>query len=197
MSSVLETEANTAAAPELRADTRMADVLAAYPGAQRALFARYHIGGCQSCGFQPDETLGEVCSRNEDLPVTEVIEHIVEQHQGDEQILVTPAELKALIDDSDSSPTLLDIRTREEFEAVHLPEAQLFSNELTNEIFGTWDKESTIVVYDHTGTRCLDAATYFIGHGFGNVKALRGGIDAWSQEIDTSVPRYRVEYEED
>ena len=186
-------ESNT----ELSADTRMADVLTAYPGAQRALFARYHIGGCQSCGFQPDETLGEVCSRNEDLPVAEVIDHIVEQHQGDEQILIEPADLKSMLDAGETEVTLLDIRTREEFDAVHLPDARLFSNELTNEIFGTWDKESTIVVYDHTGTRCLDATAYFIGHGFGNVKALRGGIDEWSQQVDTSLPRYRVEYEKD
>ena len=182
---------------ELSANTRMADVLTAYPGAQRALFARYHIGGCQSCGFQPDETLGDVCERNENLPVAEVIDHIVEQHQGDEKILIEPAELKSMLDAGEAKVTLLDIRTREEFDAVHLPDAQLFSNELTNEIFGTWDKESTIVVYDHTGTRCLDAAAYFIGHGFGNVKALRGGIDEWSQQIDSSLPRYRVEYEEE
>lgn len=181
---------------ELSADSHMADVLIAYPGAQRALFARYHIGGCQSCGFQPDETLAEVCARNEDIPVAEVIEHIVEQHQGDENILIEPSELKELLDDKRSGVTLLDIRTREEFEAVHLPGARLFSNELTNEIFGSWDKESKIVVYDHTGTRCLDAAAYFIGHGFGNVKALRGGIDEWSQKVDSNVPRYRVEYEE-
>ena len=35
----------------------------AFPGARRALFARYHIGGCQSCGFSPGETLAEVCAR--------------------------------------------------------------------------------------------------------------------------------------
>ena len=177
----------------------MGDLLAAYPGAQRALFARYHIGGCQSCGFQPDETLGEVCERNENLPVEEVAEHIVEQHDGDAKILIDPAELKSLLTDSGDkdAPTLLDIRTREEYEAVHLPGAMLFSNELTTEIFGTWDKERIIVVYDHTGNRCLDAAAYFIGHGFTGVKALRGGIDAYSQEADDSIPRYRVEFEED
>ena len=41
----------------------MADVLAAWPGAQRALFRRYHIGGCSSCAFRPDETLAQVCER--------------------------------------------------------------------------------------------------------------------------------------
>jgi len=35
----------------------MSAVLENFPGAQRALFRRYHIGGCSSCGFSPDETL--------------------------------------------------------------------------------------------------------------------------------------------
>jgi rhodanese-related sulfurtransferase len=39
----------------------------------------------------------------------------------------------------------------------------------------------------------MDAAAYFSGHGFANVKSLRGGIDAWSAEIDPSLPRYHLE----
>ena len=105
----------------------MADVLIAYPGAQRALFARYHIGGCQSCGFQPDETLGDVCARNEDLPVAEVIDHIVDQHQGDEKILIDATELKSMLDGDEPKVTLLDIRTREEFEAGHLADCSALS----------------------------------------------------------------------
>ena len=38
----------------------------------------------------------------------------------------------------------------------------------------------------------LDAAAYFLGHGFENVRCLRGGIDEWSQEVDTKLPRYRL-----
>jgi hypothetical protein len=32
-----------------------------------------------------------------------------------------------------------------------------------------------------------------LGHGFQNVRALRGGIDAWSREVDPNVPRYELE----
>ena len=38
----------------------MQQVLEIFPGAQRALFRRYHIGGCSSCGFQPTETLEQL-----------------------------------------------------------------------------------------------------------------------------------------
>ena len=39
----------------------------------------------------------------------------------------------------------------------------------------------------------MDAAAYFQGQGFGNVKSLRGGIDAWSVEVDPKVSRYHLE----
>ena len=39
-------------------DLTMEDVLRLAPAAQRALFQRYHIGGCSHCAFQPTDTLG-------------------------------------------------------------------------------------------------------------------------------------------
>lgn len=173
----------------------MGEVLERFPGAKRALFARYHIGGCQSCSYDDTETLEEVCERNENLPVEEVIEHILAAHENDQKILLEPVDLKALLE-GDEKPRLLDLRTREEFEAVTLPGSELFSNDLLQEIFGHEDKEKTIVLYDHTGDKVLDPAAYLIGHGFNNTRALRGGIDAYSQEADSSVPRYKLEFED-
>ena len=71
----------------------MRDVLAQFPGAQRALFRHYHIGGCSSCGFSPDETLAGVCARNGNLDVNEVLAHIQSSHEQDAKILISPTEL--------------------------------------------------------------------------------------------------------
>ena len=57
----------------------MKRVLEVFPGAQRALFRHYHIGGCASCAFQPDETLEALCARN-NLNVAEVIQQIETSH---------------------------------------------------------------------------------------------------------------------
>jgi hypothetical protein len=59
----------------------MSAVLEKFPGAQRALFRRYHIGGCSNCGFQPTETLAQVCARNGNLDVAEVLAHIQSSHE--------------------------------------------------------------------------------------------------------------------
>ena len=56
---------------EINADSAMEEVLVVFPGARRALFRKYHIGGCSSCGFKMDETLGDICDRNNNLDVGE------------------------------------------------------------------------------------------------------------------------------
>ena len=171
---------------------RMRDLLTQYPGAQRALFRKYHIGGCSSCGFSPDETLAELCARNEQLPVEEVMTHIVRSHEADEKMQIAPGDAaKAL--QNDPKARLIDVRTREEFEAVRIEGAFLLSQELMQEILATWDKEALLAITDHQGTRSMDATAYFIGHGFQNAKSVRGGIDAWSREVDSTLPRYEMQ----
>jgi rhodanese-related sulfurtransferase len=168
----------------------MRELLAQFPGAQRALFRRYHIGGCASCGFSPEETLAEICARNENLPVQEVVDHLIASEEADAQLQVPPSEAAALVEAGKA--TLLDIRTREEFDAVHIPDSTFFSQDMMHEL-GGWDREKLIIFVDHRGTRSMDACAYFTGHGLQNVRILRGGIDAWSTEIDPDLPRYELE----
>ena len=88
---------------------------------------------------------------------------------------------------------VLDVRTREEYDAVKIDKAHLFTQELMQEIQSSWPRENLFIIYDHQGTRSLDAAAYFQGHGFENVKSLRGGIDAWSVDVDPKLSRYHLE----
>jgi rhodanese-related sulfurtransferase len=170
----------------------MKELLTQFPGAQRALFRKYHIGGCASCGFAPEETLAGVCERNENLDVEEVIEHITVSEKAERAMQIEPRDLANRL--AAGEPVyLLDVRTREEFDAVKLPDAHLFTQELMQEILGNTSRTNLFVIYDHTGARSMDAAAYFQGHGFENVKSLRGGIDAWSAEVDPKLPRYHVE----
>jgi len=169
----------------------MRDVLEKFPGAQRALFRRYHIGGCSSCGFSPAETLAQVCERNGGLNVNEVLAHIQSSHEQDAKILISPTELAEALK-QDKSLRLVDVRSREEFEAVHIAGSTLLSQEVMRQIMGDGSNTKPLVVVDHQGKNGLDAAAYFMGHGLQNVRCLRGGIDAWAQEVDTGMKRYRV-----
>ena len=183
--------------PKINAETTMKQLQELMPGARRALFAKYHIGGCQSCGFDDDETIEEVCERNEKLPVNEVIDHLLLSSEHDQKIQISPRDLKDELDQADEEIKLLDIRSREEVEAVKIEGSQIMTNELQQEALGKWNKETRTVIIDHTGERSLDVAAFFIGHGLNRTVALAGGIDNYSKEVDSSIPRYRIEIEPD
>jgi rhodanese-related sulfurtransferase len=172
-------------------ESTMQQVLAEFPGAQRALFRKYHLGGCSSCGFSPVETLAELCQRNNNLNVDEVMAHIKASHELDLKMQVGAVELEKEL--RSEIVKLVDIRTREEHETVRIPGSILFTQEMMQEMLGHWNRKAPLVIYDHQGKKSMDAAAYFAGHGFENVRALKGGIDAWSREVDPKAPRYELE----
>ncbi len=53
-----------------------------------------------------------------------------------------------------------------------------------------FDPDERLVVICHLGQRSLNVAVWLRNQGFEQAQSLRGGIDAWSAEIDPSVPRY-------
>lgn len=165
----------------------MGELVSHFPGAQRALFRAYHIGGCSSCGFRPDETLAQVCQRNDNLAVEEVISTLQTAKDADDKMQVTVTEAAELV--KAGQARLVDVRTREEWDAVHLEGATLLTQDLMHEL-GSWPQEQLIIFMCHHGVRSLDAAAYFAGHGLQNARSMRGGIDAWSCEVDPKVPRY-------
>jgi rhodanese-related sulfurtransferase len=178
-------------ATEISPQSTMRDVLVAFPGAQRALFRSYHIGGCSNCSFSPTETLAEVCVRNGNLDSSEVLAHIQASHDQDAKILIDPAELAAWLK-CDDSVRLVDVRSREEYEAVRIDGSLLLSQDVMRQVLGDGSNTRPLVIVDHQGGQGLDAAAYFTGHGLQNVRCLRGGIDAWAQSVDANMRRYRL-----
>jgi rhodanese-related sulfurtransferase len=173
-------------------NTTMAELLQEYPGAQRALFQAYHIGGCSSCGFGPTETLAGVCARNDNLPVEDVIATIVGAHETDQKMQILPGEVAERLRSGEQLP-LIDVRSREEWDTVHLEAATFFTQELMQEIMAEWPKDREIIFICHHGVRSLDAASYFAGHGFTHARSMTGGLDAWSVEVYPQLSRYHLE----
>jgi rhodanese-related sulfurtransferase len=52
------------------------------------------------------------------------------------------------------------------------------------------DPDERVVVLCHHGARSLNTTVWLRNQGFEQAQSLRGGIDAWSAEVDPSVPRY-------
>jgi rhodanese-related sulfurtransferase len=165
----------------------MQQVTTVFPSAQRALFQRYHVGGCSSCGFQPADLLATV-AMNHGLDVNEVVEHIKRSQEMEKDLEITPRETAEML--KAGKIKLVDVRPPEEFAIASVPGSVLVDQSLAQEIMQTWPKDTAIVTMCHHGIRSLDAAAYLRGHGFTNAKSMSGGIDAWSLQIDSSIPRY-------
>jgi len=93
---------------------------------------------------------------------------------------------------SNKPPRLLDVRQPEEHELVALPDSTLIPlGQLVHRLgeLESWKNEE-IVVYCHHGIRSQQAISLMRQAGFTDLINLQGGIDAWSLEVDPSLPRY-------
>ena len=101
---------------------------------------------------------------------------------------ISPPELKQRLDASEPLH-LFDVREVHERERARIPGSRLLDQD-TVAFIETLDKHEMLVFYCHHAQRSHSAADYFRQQGYTNVHNLTGGIDAWSQQIDPSVPRY-------
>jgi len=85
---------------------------------------------------------------------------------------------------------LVDVREPFEYEIARIDGAQLIPLGEIAERAGELQREQQIVVHCHSGTRSAQAVRLLQHRGFNNVYNLEGGIDAWSDQIDPSVPKY-------
>ncbi len=85
--------------------------------------------------------------------------------------------------------TLVDVRTDEEREKASIEGAQAMNADLMSRL-EAMPKDTPLAFLCHSGGRSQVAAEHFRNQGFSNVANVAGGIDAWSREIDPSVPTY-------
>jgi len=97
-------------------------------------------------------------------------------------------ELKAKLDAGEALQ-LFDVREMHERERAAIGGSTFLDKDTAARI-ETFAKDALLVFHCHTGVRSQSAAEYFRGLGFTNTFNLVGGIDAWSQRIDSDVPRY-------
>lgn len=84
---------------------------------------------------------------------------------------------------------LIDVRTPEERETASIAGSELLDEDLRAKLEDL-DRATMLVLYCHHGVRSRRAAEHCLRMGFRDVWNVEGGIDAWSQRVDPSVPRY-------
>ena len=110
--------------------------------------------------------------------------------QGDDAIPAMSAhELKRKMDAREAFQ-LIDVRELFEYEIARIDGSTLIPLGEIVERTDELQREQTIVVHCHSGGRSAEAVRLLQQRGFTNVYNLKGGIDAWSDEVDPSVPKY-------
>jgi molybdopterin/thiamine biosynthesis adenylyltransferase/rhodanese-related sulfurtransferase len=141
----------------------------------------------QFCGIAPPAEMGplEVSSHGKtaDLPVVDGIPQIsVEEFK---------ARLDTARDGGPAAPFLLDVREPHEYAIVNLGAPQIPVGSLPDRIADIpVAKDAEIVVHCKSGARSQKASLALHAAGFTNVKNLAGGILAWADRIDPSLPKY-------
>src|SRR5438552_810726 len=85
---------------------------------------------------------------------------------------------------------VLDVREPHEWAIAHIDGARLIPLSELPERLGELDGHAEIVTHCHHGVRSMKALEILQAAGFANVRSFKGGIDAWSVQVDPSVPRY-------
>jgi rhodanese-related sulfurtransferase len=104
---------------------------------------------------------------------------------------ITPAEVAARRKSDPESIVLLDVREPWELATARIEGVKAIPmGEIPSRAFQELDPEAHIVVLCHAGVRSMNVTVWMRNQGFEAVQSMRGGIDAWSLEVDPAVPRY-------
>ncbi len=104
-------------------------------------------------------------------------------------VQLKPKELKEMFDKKEEIK-LIDVREEWEHHLTNLENSDLIPLGLFHQRFAELSPNQKVVIYCHHGIRSYQACLYLEKVGFSEVYNLDGGIDAWSKEVDNSVPTY-------
>jgi adenylyltransferase/sulfurtransferase len=108
-------------------------------------------------------------------------------YQGPE---IVAEQLKQELDEKGEELVVIDVREPHEWEIAHIDGARLIPLGQLPDRLGELDGHAEIVTYCHKGVRSMKALEILRGAGFGKVRSLAGGVDAWASRIEPGMARY-------
>ena len=102
---------------------------------------------------------------------------------------ISPAAAAALL--KEKGARIIDVREPWEFATARIEGSGLMPmGEVPSRAHQELDPEERLVVLCHHGIRSMNVTVWLRNQGFEQAQSLRGGIDAWSAEVDPTVSRY-------
>ena len=161
-----------------------------FPEVHTLLFKEFHIG-LPVTPYKKEETIASLC-QVQGKNVQEVINHLNREFAEKNIAVMTCEELKQKMD-SGNKPVLLDIRESWERDISKIEGSHIINSGNNDHILGTFEKDREIVLIDWKQDRSPSFQKWLNQRGFTNIKCLEGGIDLWSEKIETRQNRYDID----
>jgi adenylyltransferase/sulfurtransferase len=103
---------------------------------------------------------------------------------------VTVQEMKRALDDPNLGIKVIDVREPDEYQIARVNGVLLFPLSVLPQRFTELEPGQPTYIHCKSGARSMKALHFLRGQGFKHLKSVKGGINAWSDEIDHNVPKY-------
>ena len=102
---------------------------------------------------------------------------------------VTVQDMKQALENPKLGIKVLDVREPDEYQIAHVEGVPLLPLSQLAQRYSELDPGQSYYIHCKGGVRSLQAVQFLRQHGFGSLKSVKGGIKAWSEEIDPNVPK--------
>jgi adenylyltransferase/sulfurtransferase len=103
---------------------------------------------------------------------------------------VTVQDMKQALENPKLGIKVLDVREPDEYQLAHVEGVPLLPLSQLAQRLSELDPKQSYYIHCKAGSRSLQAVQFLRQHGFTSLKSVKGGIKAWSEEIDPNIPRY-------
>jgi len=102
---------------------------------------------------------------------------------------MSPSDVKKILS-GEKNIRLIDVREEWEHKLARIENSELMPLSNFHFHLKSLSPHEKIILYCHHGSRSFAVGSFLVRNGFDEVINLRGGINAWSEEVDNSIPQY-------
>lgn len=171
-------------------DLPMEEANRIFPDTHTLLFKQFHIG-MPVTPYKPEESISDVCKVH-NVPAQAALDALNKEFTEKNIPVISCEDLKAQMD-AGNKPVLLDIRESWERDISKIEGSHIVNAENNEHVLSSFEKGRELVLIDWKQDRSPSFQKWLTQRGYANVKCLEGGIDLWSERIDTRLNRYDID----